>query len=120
MPLLQQTLLAMAFLCPLFCGFSSPKRPEAELDARIRQFVRNRDFPGAVMIVLHHGKIILRKSWGETSYGSRQKPDPERSVYDLASVTKAVGTSTVPFNSTKTVCVFTTIKQPILSAIVTL
>ncbi len=84
----------MAFLCPLFFGIAAPKKSATALDARVRQFVRNRDFPGAVMIVLHHGKIIFRKSWGETSYGSRQKPDPERSVYDLASVTKAVGTST--------------------------
>ena len=72
---------------------AGPRKGLPALEARIRSGIRNREFPGAVMVVLRKGKVILRKGWGETATGSRQRPDPSSSVYDLASVTKAVVTA---------------------------
>jgi CubicO group peptidase (beta-lactamase class C family) len=66
----------------------------AALESRIQQGITHKEYPGAVMVVIHHGKPILRKGWGETAYGSGKKPSPEYSLYDLASLTKAIGTST--------------------------
>lgn len=64
------------------------------LDYRMQMFIRNQDFPGAVLVVRKGNKTVLNKSWGETTYGSRKRPDAKNSVYDLASVTKAISIST--------------------------
>lgn len=45
------------------------------------------------MLVMYRGKVILKNGWGETAYGSGLRPDPDKSVFDLASVTKAVATA---------------------------
>jgi beta-N-acetylhexosaminidase len=74
-----------------------PEKPRIQtggLDGRILRFIRNRDFPGAVLLVRKGNRSLVNKGWGETFYGSRQRPDAEKSVYDLASVTKAVAIST--------------------------
>lgn len=73
---------------------ASPKNAGLALDYRMQMFIRNHDFPGAVLVVRKGNKTILNKSWGETAYGSRKRPDPKNSVYDLASVTKAISIST--------------------------
>jgi CubicO group peptidase (beta-lactamase class C family) len=65
----------------------------AVLDARMQQFIRSRDFPGAVLWVRKGNKTLIRHQWGETHYGSHKMPNPEKSVYDLASVTKAIAVS---------------------------
>ncbi len=54
------------------------------------RFIQNKDFPGAVLLVLKNGKTVINKSWGETFYKSGKRPHFENTVYDLASVTKAV------------------------------
>ena len=64
-----------------------------KLEERIRKGILKKEFPGAVMVVMHEGKVILKKGWGETAYGSGRKPSPSASVYDLASLTKAIGTA---------------------------
>jgi beta-N-acetylhexosaminidase len=73
---------------------SSPKKAGPMLDYRMQMFIRNHDFPGAVLLVRKGNKTFVSKSWGETAYGSRKRPDPKTSVYDLASVTKAISIST--------------------------
>jgi CubicO group peptidase (beta-lactamase class C family) len=65
----------------------------AELEGRIRHGIRNKEFPGAVMLVMHRGRVILKKGWGETARNSGIRPDPAKSVYDLASVTKGISTA---------------------------
>jgi len=64
-----------------------------KLEDRIRKGIRKKEFPGAVMMVLHNGKVVVKKGWGETAYGSGIRPSPTASVYDLASVTKAIATA---------------------------
>jgi len=73
---------------------TTPKIPDNMLDHRMRLFIRQQDFPGAVLLVRKGNKTLISKSWGETAYGSRIQPDPKTSVYDLASVTKAISIST--------------------------
>jgi CubicO group peptidase (beta-lactamase class C family) len=80
-------------LCCAFPAGAKPRSGTAALDARIRAGIRNKEFPGAVMLVMHRGKVLLEKGWGETAYGSGKKPEPARSVYDIASLTKALATA---------------------------
>lgn len=63
------------------------------LEARIRYGIRAGEFPGAVMLISQHGKVLLKKGWGETAQGSNIRPDATNSVYDVASVSKAIGTA---------------------------
>lgn len=72
---------------------SAPK-PLAALDARMQQFIRIGDFPGAVLIVRKGNRTLVRKAWGKLTYKGKEKPDPAKSVYDLASVTKAIAVAT--------------------------
>jgi CubicO group peptidase (beta-lactamase class C family) len=73
---------------------ASPKNAMALLDARMQHFIKVGDFPGAVLIVRKGDKTLVRKAWGKLTYKGKEKPDPSKSVYDLASVTKAVAVAT--------------------------
>jgi CubicO group peptidase (beta-lactamase class C family) len=62
---------------------------EIALNARIKRWILNRDFPGAFLEVRKGNNVIISRGWGETHYGSGVKPTPDH-VYDLASVTKGI------------------------------
>jgi len=90
-----------AFFLSLILNEAAAKRRKPEniqsgsaLDARIARYIKNKDFPGAVLVVRKGNKTIIQKAWGETFYKSKKRPDPKTSVYDLASVTKAVAVAT--------------------------
>lgn len=73
-----------------FSGGPVRKPKITPLDTRMLRYIRNKDFPGAVLLVLKDGKPIINQAWGETRYKSGKRPHSENTVYDLASVTKAV------------------------------
>ena len=80
-------------------ALSAKKEPRkislaSALDARMLRYIQNKDLPGAVLYVRKGNKNFITKSWGETFYGSKKKPDINKSMYDLASVTKAIAVST--------------------------
>ncbi len=51
--------------------------------------------PGAVVAVTYNGKLIAWRSFGKFSYDDNAPPVQPGTVFDLASVTKAVATTTV-------------------------
>ncbi len=61
----------------------------------IRRFVGIQAFPGASMAVGYQGELLVRQGYGRLDYGSKSplaKPD---TLYDLASLTKVVSTTTL-------------------------
>ncbi len=50
-------------------------------------------FPGASLAVGRWGHVVLEEGLGRTGYGEGEV-DPDRTVYDLASLSKVVGTTT--------------------------
>lgn len=50
-------------------------------------------FPGASLAVGREGHVVLEEGLGRTGYGEGEV-DPDRTVYDLASLSKVVGTTT--------------------------
>ena len=50
-------------------------------------------FPGASLAVGREGRVVLEEGLGRTGYGEGEV-DPDRTVYDLASLSKVVGTTT--------------------------
>lgn len=57
--------------------------------------VERREFPGAALAVGRHGAVVLEQGYGTTGTGAWDSAvDPDRTVYDLASLSKVVGTTT--------------------------
>ena len=61
-----------------------------QIDSVARLGVREKAFPGCQVIVGRHGKVICKRSYGETDFGSGVTVD-DNTIYDLASVSKATG-----------------------------
>ncbi len=64
------------------------------VDAIIQQAIAERDIPGAVLVVGHDGKVIYRKAYGERELEPKRRPMMLDTIFDLASLTKVVATTT--------------------------
>ncbi len=64
------------------------------VDAIIRQAIADGNIPGAVLVVGHDGKVIYRKAYGERSLEPRRQPMTLDTIFDLASLTKVIATTT--------------------------
>ncbi|MBQ9218522.1 MAG: serine hydrolase [Muribaculaceae bacterium] len=62
-----------------------------QIDSVARLGVREKAFPGCQVIVARHGKVICKRAYGETDFGSGIAVD-DNTIYGLASVSKATGT----------------------------
>jgi len=60
----------------------------------IEQAIQEKQIPGAVLIVGHDGQVIYRKAYGERSLEPRREAMTLDTVFDLASLTKVVATTT--------------------------
>ncbi|MBZ5506478.1 MAG: beta-lactamase family protein [Acidobacteriia bacterium] len=61
----------------------------------LRSGIEQRAFPGAAVAVTHRGKLIALEGLGRFTYAPDSPAVKADTVYDLASVTKAVATTTV-------------------------
>jgi uncharacterized protein YbbC (DUF1343 family)/CubicO group peptidase (beta-lactamase class C family) len=66
----------------------------ARLEPIVQEAVKNKQLPGAVVLVLRQGKICYRKSFGLRSVQPTSTPMTVDTVFDLASLTKPVVTAT--------------------------
>jgi len=66
----------------------------AGVDAVIRQAIEGGQIPGAVLVVGHNGQVIYRKAYGSRAIEPRREPMTVDTVFDIASLTKVVGTTT--------------------------
>jgi CubicO group peptidase (beta-lactamase class C family) len=74
-------------------GFSLATLLRAE--AAIADEVRRGAFPGAALAVGRRGQVVVERGIGTTGWTAADVPvDPDRTVYDLASLTKVVATTT--------------------------
>jgi len=78
-------------------GYSLPERVGldskklAYVDSLVQQGLDSLMFPGAQVLVAKKGKVVYHKSFGRPTYDSSQRITEDH-IYDLASVTKIVGT----------------------------
>ena len=70
-------------------GFNEKKL--SEIDNFVNTAIRNKYTPGAQVLVARHGKIVYNKSFGNMSYDDKT-PVTNHTIYDLASLTKMLGT----------------------------
>ncbi|HEX2203475.1 MAG TPA: serine hydrolase domain-containing protein [Longimicrobium sp.] len=61
----------------------------------VHEDMRRGAFPGAALAIGRGSRVVLEQGLGERGRGADALPvDPDRTVYDLASLTKVVGTTT--------------------------
>src|SRR4051812_44476204 len=65
----------------------------AMIDDVVIQGIRAGGFPGAAVIVARRGSIVWERGYGNLDWRSGQAVDAERTMYDLASLTKVVATT---------------------------
>ncbi|HLB91049.1 MAG TPA: serine hydrolase [Terriglobales bacterium] len=92
---LAQRLPFVAFLL-VASAFSQtpPDSPLAVLDPIINDAISQRQIPGAVLIVGHNGQIVYRKAYGSRAIVPRQEAMTLDTVFDCASLTKVIATTT--------------------------
>ena len=62
--------------------------------AILRSAIAQRAFPGAAVAIAHHGKLIAHKGLGHFTYDASSPAVTADTIYDLASVTKVIATTT--------------------------
>jgi uncharacterized protein YbbC (DUF1343 family)/CubicO group peptidase (beta-lactamase class C family) len=64
------------------------------LDAIVRDAINHDQIPGAVLLVWHNGQTIYRKAFGNRALEPRREAMTVDTVFDIASLTKVVATTT--------------------------
>ena len=66
----------------------------AVLDPIINDAIAQKQIPGAVLIVAHNGQVVYRKAYGSRAIVPRREEMTLDTVFDCASLTKVVATTT--------------------------
>ena len=64
------------------------------VDKVINKAIEDKSFPGAVVLVWKDGKTIYEKAFGNYTYDSSSPKVKTNTLFDLASLTKVVATTT--------------------------
>jgi CubicO group peptidase (beta-lactamase class C family) len=70
-------------------------RDFSRLETLMNQAVRDSVFPGASIAVLYRGKVVFHRAFGHLTYYPRSAPVDTTTIYDAASLTKAVVTTSI-------------------------
>ena len=66
----------------------------AAVDGVIEQAIHDGNIPGAVLLVGHNRQVIYRKAYGNRALEPRREPMTLETIFDLASLTKVIATTT--------------------------
>src|SRR5689334_15853474 len=66
----------------------------AVVDSIIQASIQNHEIPGAVLIVGHDGQVVYRKAYGMRSLEPTRSAMTVDTIFDIASLTKVVATTT--------------------------
>ncbi len=65
-----------------------------EVDAAVREGIRRGLYPGAVVVIGRHDTVLYARGYGHATWSPRSPvPDPDSTLWDIASITKVVGTT---------------------------
>lgn len=79
----------------LIPAFDEQETQFANAFAILRRAIDERTFPGASLAVTHRGMLVASQAFGRFTYRQNAFPVKVDTVFDLASVTKAVATTTI-------------------------
>lgn len=91
--------LGLLLLVQAVAVASPPLHParfdSATFDPLVRAGIRNGVFPGAVLVVGRRDTVLFAKGYGHLTWSGSSAPvSPDSTLYDLASLTKVVATTT--------------------------
>ncbi|MEX2177265.1 MAG: serine hydrolase [Gemmatimonadaceae bacterium] len=66
----------------------------ARIDRVVNKAVTAGGFPGAAVVIGRRGATVWEKGYGSVNWGSAARVVPSRTIYDLASLTKVMATTT--------------------------
>ena len=66
----------------------------ADVDAIVREAIERGKMPGAVVVIGHNDRVIYRKAFGSRSIEPTHEPMTVDTIFDLASLTKCIATTT--------------------------
>ncbi|HSD64644.1 MAG TPA: serine hydrolase [Ignavibacteriaceae bacterium] len=66
----------------------------SKVEELIKSSINDSAFPGAVLLIWKGGKIIFQKSFGHLTYNDSSAKVKTNTIYDLASLTKVIATTT--------------------------
>ena len=96
LPLLAAVLLGNGGLperAPKAVGMSAQRL--AAIDRVIKRGMTAGGFPGAAVVIGRRGAAVVRRGYGRLGWTSNYDDvDPDKTIYDLASLTKVIGTTT--------------------------
>ncbi len=72
---------------------AAPDERFSAIDSIFRQAVEGHQIPGAVVLVGHDGRVVLRRAYGYRSLEPRRERMTVSTIFDLASLTKCVATA---------------------------
>jgi len=85
-------------LFPLLASAAAAKGSNAPnlalLDSIVLDAIHDHQIPGAVLLVGHNGQVIYRKAFGNRALEPRREPMTVDTIFDIASLTKVVATTT--------------------------
>lgn len=90
-------LFTFVVFVPASCAQQEIKNNEydfSEVDKIINEGIIDHAFPGAVVLVSSEGKIVCEKAFGHLTYGDTSALVTSSTIYDLASLTKVIATTT--------------------------
>ncbi len=64
------------------------------LDSIVLDAIHDHQIPGAVLLVGHNGQVVYRKAFGNRALEPRREPMTVDTIFDIASLTKVVATTT--------------------------
>ncbi len=64
-----------------------------KVDSLMNKAIKDSVFPGAVLLIAKRGRVVLFKPYGKQTYDKDGIPITKHSIFDLASVSKVVGTT---------------------------
>jgi uncharacterized protein YbbC (DUF1343 family)/CubicO group peptidase (beta-lactamase class C family) len=64
------------------------------IDALMEKAVADGNIPGGVVLIGHNGKVVYRKAFGSRSLEPTHEPMTVDTIFDLASLTKCIATTT--------------------------
>ncbi len=73
---------------------AAPSHRFAALDSIIEDAVARHNIPGAVLLIGHNGRIVYRKAYGLRSEEPAREAMTADTIFDLASLTKCIATTT--------------------------
>jgi len=89
-------LLAVQVAAGLVAPAAPPARFDgARFDAIVEDGIHRGAYPGAVLVVGRHDSVLYARGYGHLTWsGTSAVPDPDHTIWDLASLTKVVATTT--------------------------